>query len=60
MTKGIMIGAAINAVYISYMHTGGCVTDDILSAGVVGTAMGILANVSFLALEQMTWFNTRK
>ena len=44
--KGIMIGAAINAVYIGYMHTGGSVTADITSAGVVGAAMGILANMS--------------
>lgn len=46
VTKGIMIGAAINAVYIGYMHTGGSVTADITSAGVVGAAMGILADMS--------------
>lgn len=44
--KGVQIGAAINAVYIGYMNVGGATTGDMTSAGIVGTAMGILANMS--------------
>lgn len=46
VAKGIQIGAAINAVYIGYMNVGGATTGDMTSAGIVGTAMGILANMS--------------
>ncbi|HHY34973.1 MAG TPA: PTS sugar transporter subunit IIC [Firmicutes bacterium] len=44
--KGVLIGAAINAVYIGYMSVGGAHTGDILIAGVLGTALGILANMN--------------
>lgn len=44
--KGTIIGATINAVYIGYMSVGGSAPADILIAGVLGPAMGILADMT--------------
>jgi mannose/fructose/N-acetylgalactosamine-specific phosphotransferase system component IIC len=44
--KGTIIGATINAVYIGIISAGGSTPADILIAGVLGPALGILADMS--------------
>lgn len=44
--KGTIIGATINAVYIGIISAGGSMPADILIAGVLGPALGILADMT--------------
>ncbi len=44
--QGTIIGASINAVYIGWIAVGGALPGDLVLAGVLGPALGILANMT--------------
>ena len=44
--QGTIIGATINAVYIGWIAAGGSLPGDLVLAGVLGPALGILANMT--------------
>lgn len=45
VTKGMQIGAAINAIYLGFISTGGSLPSDLIFAGYVGTALAMAANL---------------
>lgn len=43
--KGMQIGAAINAMYLGFISTGGSLPSDLIFAGYIGTALALSANL---------------
>ena len=44
-TKGMQIGAAINAMYLGFISTGGSLPSDLIFAGYIGTALALTADL---------------
>ena len=45
VTTGMQLGAAINAIYLGFISTGGSLPGDLIFAGYVGTALGMVAGL---------------
>ena len=45
VTTGMKLGAAINAIYLGFISTGGTLPGDLIFAGYVGTALGMAAGL---------------
>ena len=45
VTKGMQIGAAINAMYLGFISTGGSLPSDLIFAGYIGTALAMIAGL---------------
>jgi PTS system mannose-specific IIC component len=45
VTKGMQIGAGINAMYLGFISTGGSLPSDLIFAGYIGTALALIADV---------------
>lgn len=43
--KGMQIGAAINAMYLGFISTGGSLPSDLIFAGYIGTALALIADL---------------
>jgi PTS system mannose-specific IIC component len=42
---GMKLGAAINAIYLGFISTGGSLPGDLIFAGYIGTALGMVAGL---------------
>ncbi len=45
VTRGMQIGAAINAMYLGFISTGGSLPSDLIFAGYIGTALAMTADL---------------
>lgn len=45
VVKGMQIGAAINAVYLGFISTGGTLPSDLIAAGYIGTALAMASGL---------------
>jgi len=45
VVKGMQLGAAINAIYLGFISTGGTLPSDLIAAGYVGTALALAAGL---------------
>jgi len=45
VTTGMQLGAAINAIYLGFISTGGSLPGDLIFAGYIGTALGMVAGL---------------
>lgn len=45
VVKGMQIGAAINAMYLGFISTGGSLPSDLIFAGYIGTALAMIADL---------------